>query len=100
MTKYARPVAVGDQVRMTDIVDTAMYEPRPSWGQTDDALLARLFSPQLAAEWKGAGEWFAEVCAGVQPGTTHTGSDFMNAASYLNPDGSNGDGVMPPPPNP
>jgi hypothetical protein len=97
MTKYARPIPVGNEVRTIDVVDTAAYEPRPEWGQTDDALLERLFAPQLEAQWKAAGQWFVEVCAGVQPGATHTGSDFTDPASFLNPDGTDGNGNAIPP---
>ncbi len=37
--KYAR-IAEG---RVLDFVDTAAYNPRPEWGQTDAALINRIF---------------------------------------------------------
>jgi hypothetical protein len=94
MSKYARPMTVGSQVRMIDTVDTADYDPRPEWGQTDEALLDRIFSNQKA-QWAAANQWFVQVCDGVQPGAVYSGSDYMNPANYLNPDGSDGNGVMP-----
>lgn len=95
MSKYARPVSVGGEIRMYDVVDMANYEPRPTWGQTDDALLDRIFAPNKAL-WVAAGQWFVQVCGGVLDGAVHSGPDFMAAASYLNPDGSNGEGELPP----
>ena len=87
MATYARPVVVGSQVRMYDITDTEAYNPRPSWGQTDEDLLSGVFSPNKAA-WVAAGQWFAEVPPRVQDGAVHTGGDYSDKASYLNPDGT------------
>jgi hypothetical protein len=92
--KYSRPVAVDTQVRMYDVVDTAKYDPRPAWGQTDAELLDRIFAPNKA-EWVEAGVWFVEVCGGVQDGAVYSGGGYMLPASYLNPDGSDGNGDMP-----
>lgn len=85
--KYARPVTVGSQVRMYDVVDTDAYNPRPVWGQTDEALLDRIYSGQKEA-WVSKGQWFVEVPPRVQDCAVHTGSDYMDKASYLNPDGT------------
>lgn len=94
MTKYARPVPVDAQTRMYDVFDTATIEPRPPWGKTDDALLSRIFENQKAA-WVKAGQWFVEVLQGVQDGAVHAGDDHLDPASYLNPDGSDGNGKLP-----
>lgn len=94
MSKYARMIPIDGQHRVVDVVDTSVYEPRPEWGQTDEQLLGRIFAPNKDA-WVEAGQWFVLVPLGVQNGAVHTGGDFMDPATYLNPDGSNGDGVMP-----
>lgn len=57
MTRYARSVNFNGQKFITDIVDMAVYTPRPSWGQTDDALLSKIFANHKD-EWTAAGEWF------------------------------------------
>lgn len=91
MTKYARPVVVenkdGPQTRMMDVFNPAIYEPRPEWGQTDSDLMDRIFSNNKAA-WVAAGVWFVAVPDRVQDGAVHTGSDYSDKASYLNPDGT------------
>lgn len=95
MTKYARPVSVASQIRLYDVIDTGDFSPSPSWGQTDADLLDRIFSPNKVA-WVAAGQWFVSVLEGVQDGCIHTGSDWSDPASYINPDGTNGMGVTPP----
>lgn len=100
MSKYARPVdhsKNATDIRMLDVIDTAIYSPRPEWGQTDDGLLSKIFAPEKA-KWVAAGTWFVTVPNGVQPGARFAGKDYLDAASYLNPDGSNGNGEFPPPP--
>lgn len=77
----------GPQVRMVDVFDPTAYEPRPDWGQTDEALLDRIFANSKAA-WMAAGQWFVGVPAGVQDYAVHTGEDFCDPASYTNPDGT------------
>lgn len=93
--QYGRPVVIDSggtsQVRIYDVVDTAVFDPRPSWGKTDDALLTGMFKPNKAA-WAAAGQWFVAVPAGVQAGAIHVGSDYGAASSYTNPDGTDGDG--------
>lgn len=91
MTKYARPVTVpsfdGNQIRMVDVFDPSVYNPLPDWGRTDEELLDRIFSNNKAA-WVAAGVWFVAVPDRVQDGAVHTGSDYSDKASYLNPDGT------------
>lgn len=71
---------------MCDLVNTADYSPRPDWGQTDEALLEKIFAPNKA-EWESANAWFVTVPDRMQ-GAVHAGSDFTDPASYLNPDGT------------
>ena len=47
----------------------------------------RIFSNNKAA-WVAAGVWFVAVPDRVQDGAVHTGSDYSDKASYLNPDGT------------
>lgn len=72
---------------MYDVVDTNAYDPKPDWWTDDAAALDKMFSNNVAA-WKAAGRWFVEVPPRVQDGAVHTGSDYMDKASYVNPDGS------------
>lgn len=85
--KYARDV----NGRMVDLIDTAVYEPRPGWGQTDEDLLNRIMAVV------GGFAAFVAVPQGVQPYTTHAGGDYADPTTYLNPDGSDGNGVFPEP---
>jgi hypothetical protein len=82
---------------MTDMLDLASdaYQPRPLLGcTTDEELLSKLFAPNKES-WVNAGQWFVEVTGGVQDGAVHTGTDFSDPVSYLNPDGSDGNGNFP-----
>lgn len=69
--KYARPVdhselKDGSDIRMIDVIDTSNFEPRPEWGQTDEALLDKIFEHQKD-EWAAAGQWFVAVPETVEP---------------------------------
>lgn len=91
MTKYARPVDRGDGViHMIDVFDPSIYNPRPSWGQTDAALMDRIFEHQKT-EWIAAGTWFVAIADAVKDCATFSGGDYMDAGSFANP---------PPPPGP
>ena len=98
MTKYARFLwrhnEVDQTIHMVDVIDTADYHPRPTWGQTDEELLSKLFEPNKAG-WVADDEWFKQVPDGVQNGATFNGdeaADTMDATKYLNPDGTDGNG--------
>ena len=97
MTKYARPVAVGDQTRMYDTFNPDAYQPKPAWWTSDEAALDKMFAPNKAA-WVAAGSWFVEVRQGVQDGAVYDGSGYMLGSAYRNPDNTDGDGNPLPPP--
>ena len=91
--KYGRPVNHGDadgKRRMIDVVD--LPETLPVWAEDADAWLSRMYQNQKAG-WLAAGEWFVAVPNGVRPCAVHTGSDYTDPLSYLNPDGTGGDGL-------
>lgn len=71
MTRYARFV----DGRVIDIFDPSVYVPRPVWGETDAALMDKIFAEQKAA-WLAAGAWFQAIPDDVEPG------------AYINQDGS------------
>lgn len=100
--KYARLIPRGDGTTQTaDVLDLGAppYDHRPLLGCTLDAdLLVKLFAPELTEQWKAQNQWFTAVCGGVQASATYLGGDPMDPAQFVNPDGSDGDGVMPPPP--
>ena len=89
--KYARPILVDGHRRISDVLNTDDYEPKPGWWVSDEAALDKMFAPNKDA-WVAAGEWFVQVPGGVQNGATYTGNDYMDPANYLNPDGTNGNG--------
>ncbi len=91
MAMYARPVQIGEEVRMVDVFDAAIYEPRPAWGQTDANLLDHIFVNSKAV-WVAVGQWFISICAGVQSGAVHRGDDFQDPTSYVNPGGTDANG--------
>lgn len=99
MTKYARPVSIDGAHRMVDVIDTSDYEPRPSWGQVDADLLDRIFAPNKIT-WVNANAWFVPTLDGVQDGAVHTGEDYSDPSSYINPDGSDGNRHFPDEPEP
>lgn len=83
--KYARPVDFsethdGSNIRLVDVFDASVYEPRPSWGQTDDELLSRIFANHKS-EWVNSGEWFIAVPDDVMPGGAVSNGD----GTYANP---------------
>ena len=102
MSKYARFLwrhnEVDHSVHLVDLIDTSVYEPRPSWGQTDDALLSKIFEPNKD-QWVADDEWFHQVPDACQPGATFLGEegcpeeDYLNPDNYINPDGTNGAGI-------
>lgn len=88
MTRYARLV----DGHATDALNTADYNPRPTWGQTDDALLSGIYAQQKAA-WFVTGQWFIAV-----PDTTISGDIDNGDGSFSHP--PQGSAVAPsPPPN-
>lgn len=91
MSRYARPVALDGKHRMYDVTDTADYNPKPEWWTSDAAALDKMFAPNKAA-WEQSGQWFVQVPQGVKDCAVHTGSDYMDAASYVNPDNTDGNG--------
>lgn len=98
--RYGRPVDCGDGpgiVRMQDVVTAS--SPLPEWAATPEEWLAVMFANQKPA-WEAAAQWFVAIPDGVQPCAFHTGGDFTDPLSYMNPDGSYGDGSFPPPPGP
>lgn len=105
MTKYARFLwkhnEVDQLVHLVDVLDAAIYEPRPSWGQTDDALLSRLFAPNKT-QWLSDAEWFVAVPSGVQNGAFFVGKsgEEMDPLKYINPDDTDGVGQPIPKPEP
>ena len=77
--KYARLVDHsrdndGSDIRALDVVDTAIYSPRPAWGQTDEALLNRSF------ESVGGFAAFSIVPNHVEPSACKVGDDYENPA--------------------
>lgn len=93
--KYARPVAVDGKHRMYDVIDTDDFNPKPAWWTSDAAAFDRMFAPNAEA-WKAAGQWFVEVPPRVQDGAVHAGNDYMDKASYTNPDGTTAEDPPPP----
>lgn len=91
--KYGRPIDCGDGAdkrRMTDVVE--MPPALPAWAVDDEAWLSKMYENQKPS-WESAGQWFVHVPDGVQSGAVHTGSNFEDPLSYLNPDGTAGDGL-------
>lgn len=77
--KYARAVdhsakQDGSDIRLIDVVDVSIYTPRPDWGQTDEALLDRLFAQV------GGFAAFIEVPDHVEPCAVKVGDDYENHA--------------------
>lgn len=91
MTKYSRFINVDGQQRAVDVINAADYEPRPDWWTNDSVALDKIFAPNKAA-WVAAGQWFVQVLRGVQDSAVHTGNDFSDPLSYVNPDGTDGNG--------
>lgn len=75
---------------MTDVVE--MPPALPAWAENDEAWLSKMYENQKDG-WVTAGQWFVRVPDAVQSGAVHTGADFDDPLSYLNPDGTNGDGL-------
>jgi hypothetical protein len=71
---------------MSDVCDTDVYVPKPTWWTSDKVALGRMF-PTYGADA------FVQVCGGVQDGAVYDGSGYMSPAAYTNPDGTDGDGV-------
>lgn len=89
MTKYARLVDHsethdGSDLRVVDVFDPSVYNPRPSWGQTDSALMDRIFENHKKA-WIAAGHWFVQVHDSVIDYCKYSGNDPMNFANYTLP---------------
>jgi len=80
MTKYVRVV----NGRAVDIVDTAIYEPRPSWGQTDEALLDRIYENHKA-EWLSANQWFQPCDDALLDGAAVTVDEEGIIVGFTNP---------------
>lgn len=96
--KYARFIPREDgTTQVIDVLDLGVppYDQRPLLGCTTDAdLLAKLFSPQLIAQWDAQGYGFQSTLPGVQNSATLSGDPAL-PGSYLNPDGSDGNGDFP-----
>lgn len=83
---------------MVDLFDTDDFATKPDWWTSDEAAMERIFGARLV-EWQAAGQWFVQVPAGVKAGASHSGTDYADERSYINPDNTYADGTEAPPPD-